>query len=226
MRKRLELAQPDECLLYQAVFWVSDKVPPIDNIIFLSLPDPATLGPTAEDKRELLLALKSGLLKATGIFWGTDGPPYCEIEDKTVEISPDSWEWDAVTWEESILQAPRWFGTPGAFNCIMVRTSELMEVFAPPADLVFEDAPRTGSAMKNSPASTPTRRGRPSQYDWLAFHAEIAVRADLDGLPETQTKLERSMADWCQDTWGEIPAESTIREKISPIYKHTRKAGK
>ena len=68
LRQRLKLPLPDRCLLYQALFWDSDSVRPIRDTLFLLLPDPATLGPTDEDKRELLLALMSGRLTAAGVF--------------------------------------------------------------------------------------------------------------------------------------------------------------
>ena len=49
-----------------------------------------------------------------------------------------------------------------------------------------------GGEPKNEPSKP--RRGRPTKYDWDAFFAEIAVRADLDSLPETQADLVRDMA--------------------------------
>jgi hypothetical protein len=70
------------------------------------------------------------------------------------------------------------------------------------------------------------RRGAPAKFEWTSFHTEIAVRAELDGLPPKQAELEREMALWCEDTWGQAPAESVLRERIAPIYRHPRKAGK
>ena len=67
------------------------------------------------------------------------------------------------------------------------------------------------------------RPGAKPKYNWDEFFTELVVRADLDGLPETQAELQREMAQWCTDTWGEEPGESMISGKIRAIYKHPRK---
>ena len=54
--------------------------------------------------------------------------------------------------------------------------------------------------------------------------AAVAVRADLDNLPKTAAELQRNMAEWCQDNWGEVPGDTMLKEKISPIYKHPRRS--
>ena len=228
MRQRSELPLPERCLLYQALLWVSDLVRPIKDWHFMSLPHPATFGPTDENKRELLLALMSGHLKADGIFWGDEGHQNHESEDKTCDLRPSFWEVGDVNWQQSSLQSPDPSGAAGAWNLITVRTSELMEVFPDPSEPVqgIIDTARTSSPKASTPTSTTTKRGRPPIYNWSAFFVEIIVRADLDGLPESQAELERSMADWCQDKWGASPGDSTIREKISLIYKHLRKVRK
>jgi hypothetical protein len=71
----------------------------------------------------------------------------------------------------------------------------------------------------DQPAINGERRGRPS-HDWEAFYIEIIRRANTpDGLPDKQADLEQSMLVWCQSKWGKEPGISTVREKISPIYK-------
>jgi len=67
------------------------------------------------------------------------------------------------------------------------------------------------------------RRGRKSIYNWEEFLTEVAVRADLDGLPEKQSTLEQEMASWCLENWGKEPSISVIRKRISKIYNHERK---
>jgi len=226
--QRLKIPLPDSCLLYQALFWVSDSVRPISDTHFVSLPEPAVLGPTNADKRELLLALMSGRLKAEGIFYGDEGHRLHEFEDQTCDVRPNFWELGDVDWKESSLGAPDQSGATGAFTLITVRTSELMEVFPDPLEPAqgITDTARTSSEQTMAPAPTTKKRGRPPIYDWSAFFVEIIVRADLDGLPDSQAELERSMADWCQQTWDASPGDSTIRDKISPIYNHPRKVRK
>ncbi len=63
-----------------------------------------------------------------------------------------------------------------------------------------------------------SRGGRPAEYDWDAFVIEIIRIADLDGLPEKQSELKERMLQWCEDTWGKQPAESSVKSRISHIY--------
>ena len=63
-----------------------------------------------------------------------------------------------------------------------------------------------------------SRGGRPLEYDWDAFVIEIIRIADLDGLPEKQSELKEQLLQWCEDTWGKQPAESSVKSRISHIY--------
>jgi hypothetical protein len=73
-------------------------------------------------------------------------------------------------------------------------------------------------------------RGRRPSYDWAAFHVEVAKRvgSDPDGFPVVQADLERGMADWCLNTWGEdnCPSESTVREQVARYYRRNGEADK
>ena len=57
------------------------------------------------------------------------------------------------------------------------------------------------------------------------MYVEIAVRADLDNLPETAAELERDMADWFQEHLDTVPGETQLKKTISSIYNHPRKTG-
>ena len=104
---------------------------------------------------------------------------------------------------------------------------EFTEITVPALALLkaFPSEKKTLALEAASPEGS-DRRGRPPKFNWPAFYVEIAVQADLDGLPEKQAELERVMADWCSLTWGEVPGESTLRHALSPIYSHPRKARK
>ena len=61
---------------------------------------------------------------------------------------------------------------------------------------------------------------------WDDFWIELVLIANddglaetADGLPETQNRLVQRMLMWCRDRWGEEPGESTIRQRISALYK-------
>ena len=69
--------------------------------------------------------------------------------------------------------------------------------------------------------------GRPQEYDWDAFVFEIIRLANQpDGLPERQADLIRKMLAWFQGTAGREPAESSVKERISKIYKYLARAKK
>jgi hypothetical protein len=62
------------------------------------------------------------------------------------------------------------------------------------------------------PKGTP---GRKAIWDWEGAMVHLLEIANLpDGLPETQAEIERTVADWFMDNFGDHPAESTIREKV------------
>jgi hypothetical protein len=68
---------------------------------------------------------------------------------------------------------------------------------------------------------TANRGGRPQEYDWNSFALEIIHRANQpDGLPETPAELIRDMLAWFQTEFGREPAESSVRERISKIYRY------
>jgi hypothetical protein len=71
----------------------------------------------------------------------------------------------------------------------------------------------------STPEPTKTKGGRPQEYDWDAFTVEIIRIADgIDGLPDTQAELISQMLEWCYESWGKEPAESSVKSRISLIY--------
>ncbi len=65
------------------------------------------------------------------------------------------------------------------------------------------------------------RGGRPTEYDWDALTMEIIRHANSpDGLPEKQADLVREMLGWFSETYGTEPAESSVKQRISRIYKY------
>ena len=54
---------------------------------------------------------------------------------------------------------------------------------------------------------------------------EIIRRANSpDGLPEVQAELIRNLLQWFSDTYGNEPAESAVKQRISKIYKYLNEA--
>jgi hypothetical protein len=136
-------------------------------------------------------------------------------------IEPRLWKSAYVDWLNGTLYSGQFETVRAEFSSIEVHTVELLQIFGSVELIAMGTPTPPPKACDPKP-----QKGRRSGYEWKAFYAELAVRADLDGLPETQAQLERQMAEWCLQNWDKQPSESTIRDLISPIYRHPRKAGK
>lgn len=68
--------------------------------------------------------------------------------------------------------------------------------------------------------------GSASKYDWDGFYTALIRRIHNDGLPDTQRELVAEMQGWFdrRSKDGEGPDESTIRRKISALWKDLREA--
>ena len=62
--------------------------------------------------------------------------------------------------------------------------------------------------------------------DLFVIMLKNQIKLGINGGIGISGMIESAMADWCDENWNRTPAESVIREKISPIYNHIRKAGK
>lgn len=63
------------------------------------------------------------------------------------------------------------------------------------------------------------------KYDWDGFYLQVILRIHEDGLPETQGELVGQMQQWFvekTDDDGDVPDESTIRRRVSPIWRALR----
>ncbi|MDO5643727.1 MAG: hypothetical protein Q4G26_15250 [Paracoccus sp. (in: a-proteobacteria)] len=60
-----------------------------------------------------------------------------------------------------------------------------------------------------------------SRYDWDAFFAAVVKRIHDAGLPATQNALVAEMQEWfmAQSPTGEAPDESTIRRRLTPVWR-------
>ncbi len=238
LRDKIELPLPKYCLLSQAVVWIAKFETPISYEYYVTLKSWIKLDDEIYDepKKALFLALTSGRIQAIGDYEKVDSAsifshapqrhndwkeflehnPPGEIK-KSLRIDPILWEWSLLDWNAYRLDSPYGLDVAAIFRTVSVSTKELFEIFPAPAEEKRQEAD----------TSNLSRPGPKPKYDWNAFYAEIAVRADLDGLPETAADLSRKMAEWCMNEWGEngVPGETMLKEKISPIYKHPHKVG-
>lgn len=74
----------------------------------------------------------------------------------------------------------------------------------------------------SNPNDAPVQKGgRPASYDWDSFIGEVVRIANTpDGLPEKQADLVRKMQSWFSETYDAEPADSTIKTRISKIYRY------
>jgi hypothetical protein len=79
----------------------------------------------------------------------------------------------------------------------------------------------TAKLVKSTSTPIANKGGRPAEYDWDSFMLEIVRRAnDPDGLPDSQAELVRDMQQWFADKFESEPAESSVKSRISKIYKY------
>lgn len=66
--------------------------------------------------------------------------------------------------------------------------------------------------------------GPAMKYDWDGFYLQVIRRIHEDGLPETQGEMVGQMQEWFLDKAadGDMPDESTIRRRITPIWRALR----
>lgn len=64
-------------------------------------------------------------------------------------------------------------------------------------------------------------------YDWDGFYGAMILRIFRSGLPEKQADLVGEMQEWFIATSidGDAPDESTIRKRVSPIWRRLRAEG-
>jgi len=81
----------------------------------------------------------------------------------------------------------------------------------------------TDIAVAVDSGTKPNKGGRPTEYDWDSFWAEIVRRAELDGLPQKpdgtldRPKLQDEMLQWCALKWGKEPGVTSIKIKLAKI---------
>jgi len=242
-QKIFDFPLPETTSIGHAVRWIYNQRPFLNMEARSALSDYTTIPDPIiwEQKQELLLALWHGTIESKGMLdistVGTPGfdkttfdPNHNWTEFLQQSEQPETinemaflgtlnkmnipkrlWKLDYVDWDSDKLAYPGDGEIQAVFSDIELQTSGLLKHF-PPDDIKDK--------------TIPLKKGRSQIYDWDGFFVEIAVLADLDSLPETQAGLEQKMADWCLINWGKEPSETSIRNKVSPIYNHSRKVKK
>jgi hypothetical protein len=116
-----------------------------------------------------------------------------------------------------------------SFAEILISEGPYLKVFGmllPPAEPSRETTgPNVHDNLGNSFDSGDLKlRGRPPKFDWFGVMREIAILASSStGLPQTQATLERWVANYFSEQFGEEPSMSLIRAKVAPIYERLRR---
>lgn len=115
----------------------------------------------------------------------------------------------------------------------MVRRADLM-VLAESRDqcppFLYDTMLKPGAedaSVVNMAVPPKNKGGRPPEWDWNAFILEIIRIANtLDGLPKTRAELAAVMRDWFIDQCDDHPADTTLEDRIRPIYQYLERPRK
>jgi hypothetical protein len=85
-------------------------------------------------------------------------------------------------------------------------------------DTLLPSEAESGGVEPRSP--TPKNQGgRPLEHDWNGMTIEIIRIAHYDSLPEKQSELVNQLLQWFQDNYSNEPAQSSVKDRVSKIYK-------
>ena len=191
---------PDNCIIGQALLWIDHQEVPIPDDHFVAMGEiPRIYRDLAGARKSLFLALRSGKLRANGIFWG-EGP----LDDRAVNIPPTQWIWDNVEWVNAIygptLSTPHWQkDNAGRYELIEVNTNALFALY--PREL-GHDTNETATALPQALEQEATERRGRKPYPWEEFYAAIAVMARSGCSPEDLGRARGTYACMVPSTLG------------------------
>jgi hypothetical protein len=130
------------------------------------------------------------------------------------------WEINSLTFEDG--GDPEDFYDPHGYCNLRVRAGEIDQIISPPTQ---DEAGNIDIGKQNRSTSTSTSKnpsGAPRKYrDDLLI--EIIRIADLDGLPEDKSDLERQLREWNDpNRQDHLPSVSTIYNIVREVYKKLR----
>lgn len=98
----------------------------------------------------------------------------------------------------------------------------LFDTFAPFVDPQGRLEPRPTIPASTSPPKLEADEDEwPPEFDWDSFTMEIVRIANTpDGLPDTRAELVRTMLLWFLAKYDSMPAENTVKKRISRIYRY------
>lgn len=231
---------PERISLLQAALWLTKGKKPVSEERFRIAKVNLTPADTTPDGPlgELVVALHENDFKAYASLGtqrhgnGAIMPFMGSRMENIAPVEPSDWWFDNVVWNESALTyrggphklPPELQSFSRQLDDVNLGPTYWFPINVSPGDLVAVFPRLVGHSEEELPGP---KRGRPRKYDWDRFYVELAVKADLDGLPDAQAACEQWAQTWFEKIYTDSPAVSLIREKVAPIYSHPRKkAGK
>jgi hypothetical protein len=141
-----------------------------------------------------------------------DGAPSATVAIRRVKAGENEFRWIAEPAEGVIITAPD----------VLVRRAEVERFERQYGFFNGLHVPENGAAVAARRRGGP---GVPPRHDWDAFYAALTRRIHEQGVPRTQAELVREMLAWFEARDLEhAPDESTIRRKITPIWRELSRA--
>jgi hypothetical protein len=63
-----------------------------------------------------------------------------------------------------------------------------------------------------------SRGGRPNKFLWDDVWIETCRYVHYKGLPDVSAELMKYLQQWCEDQFGQQPADSTLKPKLRKLY--------
>ncbi len=67
--------------------------------------------------------------------------------------------------------------------------------------------------------------GAPAKYDWDGFWVEACRHIHDEGVPSTQAAMVRALLDWFDKSGAATPDQSTVKKKVSRLWKALQVSG-
>jgi hypothetical protein len=83
--------------------------------------------------------------------------------------------------------------------------------------------PKPAGSANTEPQQYPgSRGGRPEKFSWDDIWIETCRYLHENGVPATAAELMRYLQQWCENQFGEQPAESTFRRRLPVDHREYR----
>jgi hypothetical protein len=189
-------------------------------------------------KSQLFIELKKGKVMAhgreilEGLSWDNEEVDKFSLspEDWFVEwehlpeltsILPNDWTLNGIDWDSCCLKKKE------RFYCHVLVDFESLSHAFPMQEYETATVRSVNGILLLDDKEIATKltsgaRGRPSQYDWQAFTAEMAKRLARGTLPPLQESCIYEMQIWCKEQWKKSPSVTNLKHHIRPFYLATK----